>query len=66
MVFVVRSYSEALRIARAAGADAANRRMRKAGRHRWTAADYDHAVNVMHRVLEQLGYMVAGEVRLAG
>jgi hypothetical protein len=30
--------------------------MRKAGRRRWTLADYDHAVSVMNRVLDQLGY----------
>jgi hypothetical protein len=62
---IVRSYRQALRIARFAGEDAANRRMRKAGRHRWTAADYDHAVNVMNRVLAQLGYGLAAELPLA-
>ena len=62
---VIRSYRQALRIARSAGEDAANRRMRKAGRRRWTAADYDHAVNVMNRVLAQLGYDLAAEMRLA-
>jgi hypothetical protein len=64
-MIVVRSYGEALRIARAAGEDAANRRMRKAGRRRWTAADYDHAVDVMNRVLGQLGYGLPAEMRLA-
>jgi hypothetical protein len=62
---IVRSYRQALRIARSAGEDAANRRMRKAGRRRWTAADYDHAVDVMNRVLGQLGYGVAAEIPLA-
>jgi len=62
---VIRSYRQALRIARSAGEDAANRRMRKAGRRRWTAADYDHAVTVMHHVLAQLGYDLAAEMRLA-
>ena len=62
---VIRSYRQALRIARSAGEDAANRRMRKAGRRRWTAADYDHAVNVMNHVLAQLGYGLAVEMRLA-
>ena len=65
MVIVIRSCEEALRIARAAGADAANRRMRKAGRSGWTAADYDYAVDVMRRVLKQLGYWPPVEVRLA-
>ena len=65
MVIVIRSYREAVRIARSAGEDAANRRMRKANRRGWTAADYDHAVNVMHRVLAQLGYDLAAEMNLA-
>jgi hypothetical protein len=55
-VITVRSYREALQIARSAGEDAANRRMRRGGRRCWTAADYDHAVDVMNRVLGQLGY----------
>jgi hypothetical protein len=54
-----------MRFARAVGADAANRRMRKAGRRRWTAADYDHAVNVMNNVLVQLGYSLTPEMPLA-
>ena len=62
---IIRSYRQALRVARSAGEDAANRRMRKAGRRRWTAADYDYAVTVMNHVLGQLGYGLAAEVRLA-
>ena len=62
---VVRSYRQALRIARSAGEDAANRRMRKAGRRHWSAADYDCAVEVMNRVLGQLGYGLAVEMPLA-
>lgn len=65
MVIIVRSYLEALRIARSAGEDAANRCMRKAGRRRWTAADYDHAVDVMNRVLGQLGYGWVAEMQFA-
>jgi hypothetical protein len=53
---IVRSYREALRIARSAGEDAANRRMRRSGRRQWSAGDYDLAVDVLNRVLEQLGY----------
>lgn len=53
---IIRSYRQALRIARSAGEDAANRRMRNAGRSRWTAVDYDHAVDVLNYVLGQLGY----------
>jgi hypothetical protein len=64
-MIVVQSYRQALRIARSAGEDVANRRMRKAGRRGWTAADYDCAVNVMNHVLEQLGYGLAAEMRLA-
>jgi hypothetical protein len=56
MAIIVRSYTEALRIARSAGENAANRRMRRAGRRCWTEADYDHAVDDLNRVLEQLGY----------
>jgi hypothetical protein len=62
---IVRSYRQALRIARSAGEDAANRRMRKAGRRRWTVADYDHAVDVMNRVLGQLGYVSDSEMPMA-
>jgi hypothetical protein len=62
---IIRSYRQALRVARSAGEDAANRRMRKAGRRRWTAADYDYAVNVMNHVLGQLGYGLGTEMRLA-
>jgi hypothetical protein len=62
----VKSFKQALQIARSAGEDAANRRMRKAGRRRWSAADYDCAVNVTRRVLSQLGYdLAAVEERLA-
>jgi hypothetical protein len=61
----VRSYRQAPRIARSAGEDAANRRTRKAGRRGWTAADYDYAVNVMSRVLAQLGYGLPAEMPLA-
>jgi hypothetical protein len=65
MVIIIRSYREALRVARSAGEDAANRRMRKAGRRRWTAADHDHAVGVMNHILAQLGYGFAAGMRLA-
>jgi hypothetical protein len=64
-MMIIRSYQEALRIARAAGEDAANRRMRKAGRRRWTEADYNHAVNVMNHILAQLGYGFTAEMQLA-
>jgi hypothetical protein len=62
---IIRSYRQALRMARSAGEDAANRRMRKAGRRRWTAGDYDHAIDVMNEVLGRLGYGPAAEMPLA-
>ena len=65
MAIIVRSYGQALRIARSAGEDAANRRVHKAGRRRWTAADYVHAVDVTNRVPAQLGYGWAAEMRQA-
>ena len=52
----VRTFKEAMRYARLAGEDAANRRMRKAGRRKWSAADHRHAAGVMTGLLEQLGY----------
>lgn len=30
--------------------------MRKAGRQRWTRADYNHGADVLNRMLDQLGY----------
>jgi hypothetical protein len=64
-MIIIRSYRQALCLARSAGEDAANRRMRKAGRRRWSSADYDFAVDVMHRVLEQLGYGMTPEMQSA-
>jgi len=62
----ITSYSEAVRLARCAGEDAANRRMRKAGRKAWTAADYDHAVSVTEGILVKLGFDVVGWIATAG
>jgi hypothetical protein len=62
----VRSYSEAVRLARCAGEDAANRRMRKAGRKAWSAADHDHAALVTEAILSDLGFDLAGWLALAG
>jgi hypothetical protein len=62
---MIRSYRQALQIARSAGEDAANRRMRKAGRRRWSRADYNYAVSVMHDVLGRLGYGFVAEVQQA-
>ncbi len=62
----IKSYTEALRIALCAGEDAANRRMRKAGRKTWTEADHAHATRVTEKFLTDLGYDVAGWIARAG
>jgi hypothetical protein len=62
----VGTYKEAVRLARCAGEDAANRRMRKAGRKAWSAADHDHAVRVTEGILVKLGFDVAGWTATAG
>ncbi|MBI1386173.1 MAG: hypothetical protein GC150_14805 [Rhizobiales bacterium] len=62
----VKSYKEAVRLARSAGEDAANRRMRKAGRKAWSDADHDHAARVTEGVLTDLGFDVAGWIVMAG
>jgi hypothetical protein len=62
----IRSYNEAVRLARCAGEDAANRRMRKAGRKAWSAADHDHGVRVTEGILGDLGFDVGGWSAIAG
>ena len=62
----VKSYNQAVQIARCAGEDAANRRMRKAGRKAWTAADHDHAARVTQTILVDLGFDVSGWVAMGG
>lgn len=62
----IRSYSEALRLARSAGEDAANRRMRKAGRTAWSETDHGHAIRVTEGILVDLGFDVAGWRSTAG
>ena len=62
----VKSYNEAVRLARCAGEDAANRRMRKAGRKAWSAADFDHAASVTVKILTDLGFDIAGWTAMAG
>ena len=62
----VRSYNEAVRFALSAGEDAANRRMRKAGRKVWTAVDFDHAAGVAERFLVDLGFDIPGWSAMAG
>ena len=62
----VKSYKEAARLARSAGEDAANRRMRKAGRKSWSAADHDHAVDVTEGFLVDLSFDIPGWLAVAG
>ena len=62
----VKSYKEALLFARCAGEDAANRRMRKAGRKVMSRADYDYAVDVMEKMLMDLGFDVRSWIAMAG
>lgn len=62
----VGSYKEALRLARCAGEDAANRRMRNAGRKAWSAADHQHAIRVTEGILVKLGFDITGWVAGAG
>jgi hypothetical protein len=62
----VKSYNEAVLLARCAGEDAANRRMRKAGRKAWSQADHDHAVRVTEGILVDLGFDVGNWSATAG
>jgi len=62
----VKSYSEAVQLARCAGEDAANRRMRKAGRKAWTDGDHAHAGATTEKILADLGFDIAGWVAVAG
>ncbi len=62
----VKSYKEAVQLARCAGEDAANRRMRKAGRKAWSAGDHEDAVRVTEKLLSDLGFDVSGWSAIAG
>lgn len=62
----VKSYTEAVRLANAAGMDAANRRMKKAGRTQWSLEDRNHCCDVVEEVLTALGYDVRNWIALAG
>lgn len=62
----VKSYKEAVQLARCAGEDAANRRMRKAGRKSWSEADHVYAVRVTEDILVHLGFDVPGWVTTGG
>ena len=62
----VKSYNEAVRLARSAGEDAANRRMRKSGRKAWSENDHAHAARVTSKLLTDLGFDIEGWITLAG
>ena len=62
----VKSYKEAVDLARSAGEDAANRRMRKAGRKAWSEVDHDHAACLTENILADLGFDIAGWMAMAG
>ena len=62
----VKSYKEAVQLARCAGEDAANRRMRKANRAAWSEADHAHAVRVTEDILVKLGFDIPGWTATAG
>ncbi len=62
----VKTYTEAVRLARCVGEDAANRRVRKACRKAWSASDHKHAVRVTQSLLENLGFDIGGWTATAG
>ncbi len=62
----VKSYNEAVRLARSAGEDAANRRVRKSGRKAWSENDHAHAARVTSKLLTDLGFDIEGWITLAG
>ena len=51
-----RTLAEAIRIANAAGMDAANRSMARRGRAAWNEADYQAAHDAFEKVLGGLGF----------
>lgn len=63
MAVTAHSFSQALRMAHAAGWDEANRRAARERRAEWTAEDWDHAASVVRRVLHALGYDEQGSRR---
>ncbi len=62
----IKSYTEAVRLANAAGMDAANKRMRKAGRTAWSVEDRNHACDVVENFLVALGFDVRTWAATAG
>ncbi len=62
----VKTYKQAVTLARYAGEDAANRRMRKAGRKAWSEGDHEHAVCVTEGFLVKLGFDIPHWTATAG
>lgn len=62
----VKTYHEAVRLANAAGLDAAKRRMKESGRTVMSAADFDHAAGTTQKFLTDLGFDVVGWATMAG
>lgn len=62
----VKSYTEAVRLANAAGIDASKKRMRKAGRKVMSLDDYNHGVEVTENFLEALGFDFRRWIATAG
>lgn len=50
------TYAETLKLALAAGEDAGNRHMRRAGRTAWVEEDWDRAADVTDQVLVAAGF----------
>lgn len=50
------SFTQALRVARAAGWDVANRAMKAAGRTEWSEDDHEAACQTTNSVLTSLGF----------
>jgi hypothetical protein len=62
----VKTYTEAVRLANAAGMDAAKKRMRKAGRGAMSVDDRNHGVDVVERLLGDLGFDTRRWIAMAG
>ena len=62
----VNSYTEAVRLANAAGIDASKKRMRKAGRRVMSLEDYNHGVEVTENFLTALGFDIRSWIATAG
>jgi hypothetical protein len=62
----VTTYTEAVRLANAAGMDAAKKRMRKAGRAVMSVDDRNHGVDVIEKILCHLGFDTRRWIAMAG